>query len=119
MHAYILLWSIPKRRLQKAVDSAREHAPLSQRAGEKIPLHTSERQLVNYIYVQLENWMYSDVNCWENPGKRNVHPGYILVYILGYIQMYGNVNIIKPLFSSLPGERATESEARMPDLPSI
>ena len=45
--------------------------------GEKIHLHTSERQLVNYIYVHLENWMYSDVNCWENPGKRNVHPGYI------------------------------------------
>ena len=49
--------------------------------GEKIHLHTSERQLVNYIYVHLENWMYSDVNCWENPGKRNVHPGYILVCI--------------------------------------
>ena len=40
-----------------------------------IHLDTSERKLVNYIYVHLENQMYLDVNCWENPGKQNVHAG--------------------------------------------
>jgi len=28
MHTHVLLWNIPKRRLQKAVDFARERAPL-------------------------------------------------------------------------------------------
>ena len=45
--------------------------------GDQIHLHTSERKCANYIYVHLQNQMYSDVTWRENPGKWNVHPGYI------------------------------------------